>query len=369
MTELKTDSLKGFLNDVSCVPLQQALRQADRAYQNFYRGCKTGENIGYPKFRKKNGRQSAAFTKSARFRLFHVKGCKWAYLTLPKVGRIKFRWTRDLPSAPSSVTIIKEPCGQYYVSFPVETEPKPAPKPLHDSCGIDQGVTNRLVVRADDGTGYTMQMPDTLGKYQKKVRKLQRKLSRQKKGSNNYRKTQRKLARVWKKIRDTRLDTLTKTAKRLTDENQAVTLETLNVQGMTRKPAPKPDPDHPGHYLPNKRKAKAGLNRGILNAGFGMFDRLVTRMGEEKNRAIIHISRWEPTSQTCCVCHHRDGRKALSIREWECPNCHTMLDRDANAAVNIMLAAGLGERLNDCEGNKRALLAQASVPATPKNHA
>ncbi|EFA23287.1 transposase, IS605 family [Bifidobacterium gallicum DSM 20093 = LMG 11596] len=361
LTELKTTPDRRWLADVSVVPLQQAIRHADAAYRNFFRGCETGRNVGYPRFKSKHGTQSAEYTKSARFKIQHQKGAKWAYLTLPKVGRLKFRWSRDLPSVPKSVTVLKRPNGDYHVSFPVEAPILPAPQPAHEACGIDLGVASLAVVRASDGTGYTVEHPRLMRHAQRKLSRLQRKLSRQKKGSNRYRKTRHAIARTHQHMRDKRLDLLTKTAKQVTDENQAVALETLSVKNMVRRANPKPGPDRPGQWSPNRRKAKAGLNRSILDAGWGTLVRLIEQMGMEKGRDIRKIGRWAATSQTCCVCHTRDGRKPLAVREWDCPTCGAHLDRDANAAVNIMLAAGLAESLNARGGAVNRRLAQANL--------
>lgn len=361
LTELKHCIDHEWLANVSAVPLQQAIRQADCAYQNFFRGLKDGRRVGYPRFRSKRDAQSAEFTKSACFKIHHDRGAKWAYLTLPKIGRVKIRWSRDLPGNPKSVTILKNPSGQYHVSFPVETPVSTPPAPQHEACGIDMGVTPLAVIRRSDGTGETIDHPRTLKQAQRKLGKLQRKLSRQKKGSNKYDKTRRQLARQHQKIKDKRLDMLRKTAKKVTDENQAIALETLNLAGMTRRAKPKPDPDKPGHYLPNRRKAKSGLNRAILDAGLGTLIRLIEQTGAEKGRDIRKISRWTATSQTCCVCHINSGKKPLNIRQWDCPACGAHLDRDANAAVNIMLAAGLAESLNARGGDTNRRLAQRDL--------
>ena len=262
LTEWKTTFDRQWLSEVSIVPLQQAIRHAKRAYDNFFRGCDTGEHIGYPRFKSKRDAQSAEFTKSARFKIQHQHGSKWAYLTLPKIGRLRFRWTRSLPSKPKTVTVLKHPNGDYYVSFPVEVPVKPAPTPKHKACGIDLGVASLAVVRASDGTGYTVPNPKHMKRARRALGKLQRKLARQQKGSHKYRKTQHRIAELHQRIHDRRIDLLTKTAKRVTDENQAVALETLNVKTMTRRAKPRPDPNKPGHYLPNRRKAKSVLQKG-----------------------------------------------------------------------------------------------------------
>lgn len=361
LTELKKTVDHAWLRDVSAVALQQALRQADTAYENFFRGCATGEHIGYPKYRNRHEAQSAEFTKASRFRVEHQTNCRWGFVTLSKIGRIKFRWSRDLPSEPSSVTILRNPAGEYYVSFVVRVPVKPAPAPKHAACGIDLGVHSLAVIRCSDGAGEDVPNPRFLDAGQRRIKKQQRGLSRKRKGSKNYEKKRLELARSHQHVKNQRHDLIVKLAKRVTDENQAVALETLNVKGLTRKAKPKPNPSNPGQYLPNKRRAKSGLNRRILDCAWGTLIALITSMAKEKGRQVCRVDRWSPTTQTCSICGEKDGRKPLKIREWTCPNCGTHLDRDANAAVNIIVAAGLAETLNALTVTERVRLAQAAA--------
>lgn len=347
LTQSKNDPDTSWLKDVSAVPLQQSLRHAQTAYDNYFawkKGDRKGPKVGKPSFKTRRGTQSAEFTLNSRFKLEHADGCKWAFLTLPKIGRVKLRWTRDLPTMPKTVTIIRRPCGRYEASFTtIVTQPRPVPTPLHLEAGIDLGLLALGIVRRSDGTGETIENPHYLKRYERKLRHLDQALSRKRKGSHNYEKARIRRARAYQKVKDTRLDYLTKTARRLIDENQAIALETLSITGL----------------------AKTRLGKSVLDAGWGTLVRLIIQMGEEAGRDIRQISRWYASTQTCCVCHVKDKPKPLDVRVWVCPNCGAILDRDANAAVNIMLAAGLAESLNACGGDVNRKLAMPAATSTP----
>lgn len=346
LTQSKNDPDTSWLKTVSAVPLQQSLRHARTAYDNYFawkKGDRKGPEVGKPTFKTRRGTQSAEFTLNSRFKLEHEPGCKWAFLTLPKVGRVKLRWTRDLPTVPKTVTVIRRPCGRYEASFTTITTSRITPKALHAEAGVDIGLLSLGVVRRSDGTCEAIENPRFLKNSERRLRHLDRELARKRKGSRNYEKACTRRARACQKVKDTRLDYLTKTARRLIDENQAIALETLSITGL----------------------AKTRLGKSVLDAGWCTLIRLVTQMGREAGRDIRRISRWYASTQTCCVCHVKDKPKPLNIREWDCPNCGARLDRDANAAVNIMLAAGLAESLNACGGDVNRKLAMPAATSTP----
>lgn len=347
-----------WLTQVSSTPLQQSIRHADTSYRNFFRLYRKGKTrivvnhrtgkkhrTGLPRYKsKRDGEQSAEFTKSARFKIEHVDGCKWGLLTLPKIGRLKIRWTRDLPSIPFTVTIMRHADGTYEVSFTVQTEPETnIPTPTHDACGIDMGLESLMSIVYTDGTREKIPHPHTLRHKARRLRKLDKKLARERKGSHNYAKTRILKAETYGRIRNQRKDMAYKLASKVAVENQAVALETLNVKGLART-----------------RMAKS-----LLDADWtGILDR-IQQLGIQYGRTVTRIDRWYPSSQICSQCGRRDGRKPLSIREWECPQCGARLDRDWNAALNILDAAGLAESLNACGGDVRRKLAQADHNADP----
>lgn len=351
LTLLKQDPGHRWLTEVSSIPLQQAVRHADTAYRNFYRLYRAGKTrivrnertgkrhrTGLPRYKsRRDGEQSASFTRSAGFKVEHADGCKWAFLTLPKIGRVKLRWTRELPSTPSTVTIMRHADGSYEASLTVQVEDKTdAPKPLHEACGIDMGLDSLMSIVYTDGTREKIPHPHTLKRKTRRLRKLDKQLAREKKGSANHAKTRLLKAKTYGRIRNQRRDMAYKLASKVAGENQAVVLETLNVKGLART-----------------RMAKS-----LLDANWTRIIDRIRQLGIQYGRTVKRIDRWYPSSQICSQCGHRDGRKPLAIREWECPQCGIRLDRDWNAALNILDAAGLAESLNARGSDVRRRLAQ-----------
>ena len=339
LTEAKRTPERAWLAEVSAVPLQQALRDADRAYRNFFnslKGKRKGRKVGAPRFKSKRSRQSARFTRNAGFKVqqtTHGLG----FLTLPKIGRIRFNLSRSLPAEPSSVTVIQEPDGRYYLSFVVE-EPAPAPPPTTERvAGVDVGLSDLATIAYSDGTREKIPNSKWLRTTERALARARRALSRKQKGSKNRDKARHRVAVLHRKIREARADHHHKLARRLIDENQVVAVETLNVAGL----------------------AKGRLAKSVHDAGWATLIRLIREKAAHRGRTVHRVSQWEPTSQVCSVCGVKDGKKPLSVREWTCAQCGTRLDRDYNAAVNIMLAAGLAESLNACGGDVRLRLAGA----------
>lgn len=358
LTELKKDPDHQWLADVASIPLAQEIRHADLAYQNFYRLYKAGKThivinhrtgkkrrTGFPRYKsRRDGEQSATFGLKARQGVEHPLGCKWAFLNLTKVGRIKLRWTRDLPEFPSSVTIMKHADGTYEVSFVVPMEDDdipPAPEPIHDACGIDMGLDSLMSIVYSDGSREKVSHPRTLKHYECRIRKLDKKLARQQKGSKNYEKTRLLKARTYSRIQNQRKDMAYKLASRLVGENQAIAMETLNVKGL----------------------AQTRLAKSLLDANWTRIINHIRELSTQYNRDFRQIDRWYPSSQICSQCGYSSGKKLLSVRVWQCPNCSAILDRDWNAALSILDAAGLAESLNACGGDVRRRLAEASCNA------
>lgn len=186
-TQWKREPGMEWLLAVSSTPLQQSIRHADMAYRNFLRLYKAGRThivtnhhtgkkhrTGLPRYKsRRDGEQSAEFTKSARFKVKYADGCKWAFLTLPKIGRVKLRWTRELPSTPNTVTIMRHADGSYEASLTVQVDDKTdAPKPLHEACGIDMGLDSLMSIVYTDGTREKIPHPRTLNRKTRRLRKL-----------------------------------------------------------------------------------------------------------------------------------------------------------------------------------------------------
>jgi transposase len=237
-----------------------------------------------------------------------------------KAGDITVEWSRDLPSVPSSVTVIREPDGRYYASFVVEREPAPLPA-CDREVGIDLGL-NSLVVTSD---AETVANPRFYRAALRRLRRAQRVLSRRQQGSANRARARHRVAVVHRKVRDARLDHAHKTALRLVRDNQAVYAEDLAVSGL----------------------ARTRLAKSVADAGWSQLIRCIQEKAAQYGRAFAKVGRFEPTSQVCSACGVKDGPKPLGVRQWTCPACGTVHDRDVNAARNI-LALGRRERLNAC---------------------
>jgi putative transposase len=305
LTQAKKTPEREWLKDVSSVPLQQAIQDLDVAYSNFFKsvtGKRKGPKVNPPRFKKKTNQQSARFTKNG-FRLTASK------VYLAKIGEIKTKWSRPLPSKPSSVTVIKDCANRYFVSFVVEREPIQLDS-KNQSVGVDLGIKTFATL----STGEKVQSPG-YNRLDKKIRRFQRKLARQVKGSNRRERTRLKIAKLHNRIADIRKDFLHKLSTRLVRENSVVCLEDLNVKGMVKN-----------------RK----LARTISQQGWGQF-RLMCEAKSTiiEDREVSVISRWEPTSQLCSDCGYHWGKLDLSVRDVVCLNCGTLQDRDINASKNI----------------------------------
>jgi putative transposase len=312
LTRLKKDPDKAWLNKVSSVPLQQTLRHQQQAFTHFFE-----KRAGYPAFKKKHHRQSAEFTRSA-FR--YTQG--QLYLAKCKAP-LNIRWSRALPSEPSTATVSKDWAGRYFVSMLCEFEPEQLPVSPR-MIGIDLGLTH-LFTRCD---GAREPNPRHTQRHAARLTLLQRRLARKKPGSANRLKAKRKVARLHARISDTRQDHLHQVSRRLINENQVICVETLKVRNMVR----------------NRKLARA-----ISDAGWGELVRQLGYKADWAGRQLVKIDQWEPSSKRCSNCGHRLATLELSVRRWTCHDCGANHDRDVNAAKNIK-AVGLtvlacGERV------------------------
>ena len=312
LTQAKKTESRCWLNDVSSVPLQQSLRQLGTAYKNFFdslSGKRKGKNVGSPKFKKKSNQQSATFTDNA----FKISG---GIVYLAKIGDLKPIWSRELPSEPSSVTVIKDAANRYFLSCVVEVDPVQVDA-KNQSIGIDLGIKTFAVM----SDGSKTESPD-YSRQDRKIRKLQKKLARQQKGSIRRNKTRIQIAKLHNQISDKRKNFLHKLSTRIVNENQVIVLEDLNVSGMVK----------------NRRLARA-----ISLQGWREFRVLTEGKSQKLDREFVAINRWEPTSQICSCCGFRWGKLDLSVRSVLCLNCGEEQDRDENASRNIEMV-GMGHR-------------------------
>jgi len=313
LTAVKSTPERAWLGEVSSVVLQQALADLNAAYRNFFisvTGRRKGLKIAPPRFRpRKDRRQAIRFTKNSRFRVLDN-----GRLRLPRIGDVAVRWSRRLPTDPSSVTVIRDAAGRYFASFVVEVSPRPLPR-SDAECGIDLGLGHFVVL--DDGTKVTA--PRFLRQAEKKLKRAQRDLSRKQKGSSNREQARVRVARAHAKAADARRDFHHKLSTAIIRENQAVTVEDLAVKGL----------------------ARTRLAKSVHDAGWSAFVSMLEYKAELYGREFRRIGRFEPTSQVCSACGVKDGPKPLHIREWICAVCGAVHDRDVNAAKNI---AALGRR-------------------------
>ena len=306
LTQWKKQEDLQFLNQVSSVPLQQGLRNLQKAFTNFWAG-----RAKYPNFKKKRNGGSAEFTRAA-FRwkdgqLWLAKCCE----PLP------IRWSRTLPRGcePSTVTVRMEPSGRWFISLLIDDQTvKPLPE-VNKAVGIDAGITS-LITTSD---GEKIANPRHFRRLRYQLRQATKKLSRRVKGSNNREKARREVARIQAAIADSRKDFLHKLTTRLVRENQTIALEDLSVKNM----------------LKNHKLAQA-----IADASWSELVRQLEYKCQWYGRTLVKIDRWFPSSKRCGHCGHVIEKLPLNIREWDCPECGTHHDRDINAAHNI-LAAGL----------------------------
>jgi putative transposase len=312
ITEAKNTPERAWLAEVSAVVLQQSLRDLDTAYRNFFDGLKSRRpRMGAPRYKsKRDTRQSVRFTANARWSI--TIGGK---LRLPKIGDLKVKWSRSLPSTPATVTVVKDAAGRYFASFVVETGPEEVLPEAAPEVGIDLGFGHFAVL--SDGT--KVDSPRLLRRAEKRLKKAQRDLSRKQKGSSNRNKARIKVARAHAKVADARREFHHQLSTRLIRENQAIAVEDLAVKGL----------------------ARTRLAKSVHDAGWSAFVTMLEYKAARYGRTFVKIGRFEPTSQVCSRCGVKDGPKPLHVRAWTCGACGAVLDRDINAAVNIAKAAGL----------------------------
>jgi putative transposase len=304
-----------WLGDVAAVPLQQSLRHLDTAFKNFFEG-----RAKYPTFKKKQNNQSATYVGDA----FKWKDGK---LTLAKMNApLDIHMHRDLPKdcKPSSVTITKDCANRYFVSMLVEDKIEALPV-VNKMVGLDLGLKSMVIM----STGEAVGNPKFYAKDEKRLAKAQRRHAKKKKGSKNRAKARLKVARVHARINDQRRDYQQKLSTRIIRENQVICIESLAVKNMVKN-----------HCL-----AKA-----ISDVGWGEFVRQLEYKSEWYGRTLVKIDRWFPSSKTCHACKHVLDSLTLDVREWACPECGVVHDRDTNAALNI-LAEGLS--VSACGGSVR----------------
>ena len=344
ITQGKKREGRTWLGEVSAVVLQQSLRDLESAYRAFFdsrTGKRKGPKVGPPCFKsRKDRRQAVRFTANARWKIT-AKGL----LSLPKIGDIPVRWSRTLPTVPSTVTVIKDTAGRFFASFVIDTDPQAdadrwpvdAEPAAGREVGLDMGLNHFAVL----DNGEKIASPRFLRRAEKKLRKLQRGHARKQKGSKNKEKSRRLLARQHAKVADARHHFHHELSSRLIREHQAVHAETLNVKGM----------------------ARGNLAKSLHDAGWSSFLTMLEYKAARYGRVFQQVGRFFPSSQRCSVCHRIDGPKPLKVRTWTCEGCGTVHDRDTNAADNTLQEGRRLHTLNQPAQGRRGTSRRPKTPA------
>lgn len=301
LTELKRSDEFSFLRDADSVALQQSLRDLDRGFINFFQ-----KRARHPRFKSKHNNHQSYRTINQNNKI-RIVG---KYIRLPKLGYVKIRQTMEVGHI-NNVTIERTPTGKYFAVLSVEFEPK-LKQNNGDSIGIDVGIKEFY----SDSNGNVVNNPKFLEKSLKRLGREQRRLSRKKKDSNNRNKQRIRVAKVYEKITNQRDDFLQKISTMLISENQVICIEDLKIKNMVRN-----------------RK----LARCISSVSWGKFFNMLEYKANWYGNDIIKVPTMYPSSQTCSCCGYKNPLvKNLAVRKWECPNCHSKHDRDANASINIL---------------------------------
>ena len=298
---------KTFLREVDSIALQQALRHLDAAFQNFFRDKK----VGYPKFKSRKHRHDSYSSVCVNNNIRLERGT----LVLPKVGKVRIKQHRTIPEGYvlKSVTVSKTPTGKYYASVLFEYEADIQPVKPANIIGLDFSMHD-LFVSSEDEIQVDEQFLHYYRKAQDKLARQQRILSHRKKGSHRYEKQRRKVALLHEKIANQRKDYLHKLSRQIANAYDLVCVEDLNMQGMSQA---------------------LNFGKSVSDNAWGMFLRFLEYKLTEQGKMLVKVDKWFPSSKTCHECGYVLEELSLSTRNWECPVCHTVHDRDRNAAKNI----------------------------------
>ena len=305
-----------FLTEVPSQALANSYMDCLQAYNNFFNSLKGKSKAkqSYPKFHKKGQKESfrIAATKTSKGYDIRIEG--YEHIKIPKLGTVKFKNYKNLDWSKVhiyNITVKKTPTNKYFASLCCELPEPVYIEPKYEACGLDLGLKDFCIF----DSGEVIENPRYFRTSQVKLAKEQRKLSKCVKGSSNYRKQKLKAALVHEKIKNRRKDFQHKLSRKIVNENQVIVSEDLNVRGMLKN-----------HVLA----------KSVQDASFGTFCNMIAYKSKEQNRTYVKISTFYPSSRLCHCCGYKNTSLTLADREWTCPNCGTYLDRDNNAAINIL---------------------------------
>lgn len=315
--------------------LQDVLHRVDKAMKAFFRRVKNGEKAGYPRFQGKNRYNSFTYPQAGYHGCTSINNGR---LYLSKIGHVKIKLHREI-TGKIKICTIKREGEHWYAVFACEIEAVQKLPYTDLAIGIDMGLKH-FVTTSD---GDTIENPRHFRKSHGLLKKRQQRLARKKKDSNRRKKAARAVAKTHRKIANQRRDFHHKSARQLVSTYETIVFEDLSIHHMVRRPKPKQD--EAGRYLPNGASAKSGLNKSILDAGWGGFIEIVSHKAAW---AGVNVYKVNPskTSQICSSCGQEGEHKDLSVRTHVCVHCGVVLDRDHNAAINIR-DRGLGRSLHE----------------------
>jgi putative transposase len=319
LVEIK--DLREEYRDIHSQVLQDVLLRLKRAFDGFFRRLANGEEPGYPRFQGRNRYDSFTYPQAGGFSLTHD-----SRICLSKIGCIKIKLHRPMLGTPKTCTI-KHEVGQWYAVFSYEVEQPEPLAPVESEVGIDLGITHFAAL--SDGT--FIESPRYYRQAEQTLRRRQQALSRKKRGSHRRERARKLVAKAHRKIANQQRDFHHKQAKKLVSEHHTIVFEELEITNISKRARPKQD-EH-GTYLPNGAAAKSGLNKSILDAGWGQFQQIVMHKAACAGRTVLKVSP-KYTSQVCSQCG-TVRKKELSER-WHSCECGCELARDTNAAINIL---------------------------------
>jgi putative transposase len=309
-----------FLREVDSISLQQTRIDLTSAYSNFFRKIRQKQKVSL-RFKSKHNPKHSYRTLSSD-NAIRIENNK---IRLPKLGFVKFKKSREIEGKIKSVTISKSVLGKYCISVLCETEIQYLPK-LDTAIGIDLGIKDFCITSNSD----FISNPKYLRKSEAKLKRIQRVLSKRKKGSNRRVKQQKKLFKIHEKIRNQRLDFLHKLSTKLVSENQVICLEDLSVKNMVKNHC---------------------LAKSISDCSWSKFVELLKYKSGWYGREVIRIDRFFPSSKTCSNCGNIKTALGLKDREYCCSSCGITIDRDYNASLNI-LKEGLRIKKENCRDDR-----------------